>query len=149
MRLEWDNHHLISLTLRLNLSPSSPYSALACARSSFSDIPALGAGVVVPGVGGFISPADAAVKDVDSADGRDGDCAEKVVAESSSSKRFVRMSWNWICGRTVSLGHCARARRMWRWPDWWLGKRRVVSGCEGRFGDRNEAGLGVAQVWAV
>jgi len=49
----------------LNLSPRSPYSALAWARSSFSDNLALGAGVVVPGVGGLISPAAAAVKDVD------------------------------------------------------------------------------------
>jgi len=81
--------------LRLNLSPRSPYSALACARSSFSDNLALGAGVVVPGVGGLISPAAAAVKDVDSADGRDGDCEEVVEGLLlSSSKRLARMSWN-------------------------------------------------------
>lgn len=104
-------------TLRLYLSLSSEYSAFACRKRSCSESSFAG----VEGGGVVVVPAAASVNDFGVVD--DGD-EEVVVGEEEvgevvvvgDSKRFASMSWNWICGRTVSLGHCARARRMWRWP---------------------------------
>lgn len=106
--------------MRLYLSLSSEYSAFAWSRRSCSESCLAS---VAEGGGVVVVPAAASVNDfgvVDDAD--DDDDEEVVVGEEEEevvvgdSKRFAIMSWNWICGRTVSLGHCARARRMWRWP---------------------------------